>query len=68
MMKAQAGELRVKWKQRVHPLPCEHLNQELESGDAGYLTGTYHCRRQSHQDRGLVCEERAPARPYHREL
>lgn len=43
MTKAQADEVRVKWKQRVHPLPCEHLNQELESGDAGYLTGTYHC-------------------------
>jgi hypothetical protein len=37
MTKAQAAELQVKWKQRVHPLPYEHLNQELESGDAGRL-------------------------------
>jgi hypothetical protein len=43
MTTAEAEALRVKWKQRVHPLPCQHLNQELESGDAGYLTGTYHC-------------------------
>ncbi len=43
MTKAQAAELRVKWQQRVHPLPCEHLNQELESSDAGYVTGNHHC-------------------------
>jgi len=43
MTKGQAAALRVKWKQRVEPLPCQHLNQELDSGDAGYLTGTYYC-------------------------
>ncbi len=38
----QAAELRVKWKQRVDPPPCEHLNLELEwSGDGP--TGSYNC-------------------------
>jgi hypothetical protein len=31
----QAAELRVKWKQRAHLSPCEHLNLELEWDDVG---------------------------------
>ena len=38
----QAAELRVKWKQRVDPPPCEHLNLELEWSDSG-STGNYNC-------------------------
>jgi hypothetical protein len=43
MTATQAAELRVKWKQRVKPSPCEHLNLELERSDNGYLTGNYTC-------------------------
>jgi hypothetical protein len=39
----QAAELRVKWQQRVDPLPCEHLNLEMEWSDNGYATGSYNC-------------------------
>jgi hypothetical protein len=39
----QAAELRVKWQQRVDPLPCEHLNLEMEWSDNGYSTGSYNC-------------------------
>jgi len=38
----QAAELRVKWKQRVNPIPCEHLNLELELSGSG-STGKYNC-------------------------
>jgi hypothetical protein len=43
MTMAQVAELRVKWKQRVDPLPCHHLNLELEWNNSGYLTGKHHC-------------------------
>lgn len=43
MKSIQAAALRVKWSQRVDPLPCEHLQQEMESNDGGYLAGRYHC-------------------------
>jgi hypothetical protein len=43
MTRSQAAELRAKWKERVDPTTCEHLNQKLESSDDGYLTGNYHC-------------------------
>ena len=43
MTMTQAAELRVKWKMRVDPPPCEHLNLELERSDNGYLTGNYNC-------------------------
>ena len=42
MTSAQAAALQAKWKERVDPLPCDHLNQELESRDGVYLTGKYH--------------------------
>jgi len=49
----QAAELRVKWKQRVDPPPCEHLNLELEwSGDGP--TGNYNC---------IVCGESVAHKP-----
>jgi len=38
----QAAEIRVKWKLRVNPPPCEHLNLELEWSDNG-STGNYNC-------------------------
>jgi hypothetical protein len=38
----QAAELRVKWKQRVDPIPCEHLTLELELSGTG-STGNYNC-------------------------
>lgn len=38
----QAAELRVKWKLRVNPPPCEHLNLELEWSDNG-STDNYNC-------------------------
>jgi hypothetical protein len=38
----QAAELRVKWKERVDPPPCEHLNLELEWSGSG-STGNYNC-------------------------
>ena len=43
MTKAEAEIQRVKWKQQVDAPTCEHLNQELETNEMGYLTGTYHC-------------------------
>ena len=51
----QAAELRVKWKQRVDPTPCEHLNLELEWSDSG-STGNYNC---------IVCGE--PIVPQHQQ-
>ena len=38
----QAAELRVKWKLRVNPPPCEHLNLEAEWSDNG-STDNYNC-------------------------
>ncbi len=38
----QAAALRVKWKLRVNPAPCEHLNLEAEWSENG-PTGNYHC-------------------------
>ena len=43
MTSAQAAGLRVKWKQRVDPLPCEHLNLELEWSGSGPPKGNYSC-------------------------
>jgi hypothetical protein len=43
MNRSQAAALRQKWSERVHPLPCDHPNQELEHSAGGYLTGIYHC-------------------------
>lgn len=40
---AQAAELRVKWKQRVDPPPCEHLNLELVWSASGSPNGNYSC-------------------------
>ena len=51
MTSAQAAALQAKWKERVDPLPCDHLNQELESRDGVYLTGKYHC---------IACGESVP--------
>jgi ssDNA-binding Zn-finger/Zn-ribbon topoisomerase 1 len=42
MTTTQAAELRVKWKLRVDPPKCEHLNLELEWSDNG-LTGNDNC-------------------------
>ena len=41
MTETQAASLRAKWKQRVDPLFCEHLDQELEVREDSYLTGSY---------------------------
>jgi hypothetical protein len=43
MTSAQAAALRVKWNQLVDRLPCEHLNQEMESDDGRYWAGRYYC-------------------------
>jgi hypothetical protein len=43
MTKTETETLRVKWKQQVDPLACQHPNQELEASEGGYLTGNYHC-------------------------
>jgi hypothetical protein len=40
---SQAVKLREKWKQQVDPPACEHLKQELETNEVGYMTGNYHC-------------------------
>ena len=50
MTVTQAAELRMKWKPRVDPLSCEHLNLELECSDNGYLMGNYN---------GIVCRTAA---------
>ena len=49
----QGAELRKKWKERVNPPACEHLNLELERSDNGYLTGNYTC---------ILCGEAAAQR------
>ncbi len=57
MTKAQAAEIRAKWKQREYPLsPCQHQTQELAPSDEGYVTTTYFC---------LECGE-VIERPYER--
>ena len=43
MKRAQAEALQVTWRQRIDSLPCEHLEQETGSDDAGYWTGNYYC-------------------------
>lgn len=43
MTTTQAAELRVKWKQRIDPVECKHLNLELEWTDSGFPTGNYNC-------------------------
>jgi hypothetical protein len=37
----QAAAIRVNWKRRTDPLPCKHLNLELEWKDLGHSTGNY---------------------------
>jgi hypothetical protein len=57
MTKAQAAEIRAKWKQRGDPLSsCQHQTQELAPSDEGYVTTTYFC---------LECGE-VIERPYER--
>ena len=53
MTPSQAAALRVKWKQQVDPLPCEHLNLELEISDSG-STGNDNC---------IVCGESVVHKP-----
>lgn len=48
MTKTHAAALQAKWKQLPDPPLCEHLDQEMEHSENGYLTGHYHC---------LVCGE-----------
>jgi hypothetical protein len=43
MTVTQVAALRAKWKQRVDPRSCAHLNLELEGNDDAYLTGNHHC-------------------------
>ncbi len=43
MTKDQATELQLNWKQRAYPIPCEHLNLELERNGEGHETGKYVC-------------------------
>ena len=56
MTVTQAAELRMKWKPRVDPLSCEHLNLELEWSDNGYLMGNYN---------GIVCGTAAAKKNKH---
>ena len=39
----QAAALRVKWKRRADPSPCEHLTLVLEWDDMGHSRGNYNC-------------------------
>jgi hypothetical protein len=39
----QAATLRMKWKQRIDRLPCEHLNLELQWDVLGHSEGDYIC-------------------------
>jgi hypothetical protein len=43
MTTARAAALRNKWKERVDPRPCAHLNLKLEQKDDGSFTGAYYC-------------------------
>ncbi len=43
MTKLQATDLQAEWNKQVHPVPCEHLRQEMENTATGHLTGIYHC-------------------------
>ena len=54
MTTIQAAELRVKWKQRLDPSECKHLNLELECNNLGHSTDNYVC---------TVCGEPAAQRP-----
>ena len=40
---AQAAALQVRWSQLADPLPCEHLEQEMESDAGRYWAGRYYC-------------------------
>jgi len=40
---AQTVELHEKWEQQVDHQLCTHRNQEVERGDDGVVTATYHC-------------------------
>ena len=44
MTNTQAAALQTKWQQRVDPPRCEHLHQEMENTENGYLMGHYYCR------------------------
>ena len=39
MTKLQATALQAEWKKQVHPVPCEHLELEMENTVTGHLTG-----------------------------
>jgi hypothetical protein len=54
MTKARSAALRKKWKERVDPRPCDHINLKLEQRDDGSFTGTYYC---------LVCGESVAIKP-----
>ena len=43
MTTLQAATLRMKWKQRIDPSPCEHLNLELQWDVLGHPEGDYIC-------------------------
>jgi hypothetical protein len=43
MTQTQAAALQEQWKQLIDPPSCEHLNQQMEHSENGYLTGNYHC-------------------------
>jgi len=43
MTMLQAAALQMKWKQRTDPLPCEHINLELEWDILGHSDGNYVC-------------------------
>ena len=43
MTHTQATALQAKWKRLPDPSLCEHLHQEMENRENGYLTGNYHC-------------------------
>jgi hypothetical protein len=43
MTKNEAAAIGLRWEQRAYPIPCEHLNLELERNDRGHATGKYVC-------------------------
>jgi hypothetical protein len=43
MTLVRAAALRVKWKQRAAPLPCEHRYLELEGAALGHSADNYYC-------------------------
>ena len=43
MTRAQAAAVQDKWKQLPDPPLCEHLHQQMDNNENGYVIGYYHC-------------------------